>query len=238
MAARLKNRQKSIPFGFRFFQPEINFRANRNASFNAIVNALIQARAANPVMLRKNNWSLDYNAVAEEVDAYNAALCQSHGWDEFIVLPQIPTIPKALPPDQPRVVASLKAAAVAARSLVAGARTLLEWIDSNDPAVPAEQSEHRAIVCSTCPKNEAGDFTQWFTRPAAELIKNQIERAQARKLSTPRDGQLNLCTACHCPLKLKVHVPIDWIVKRLAPEQMAQLKQAPACWIPLEAERR
>ncbi len=238
MAVRLISRQRSIPFGFRFYQPEINYRANRNASFDQVVKGLIYARQANPVQLRKHKWSLDYNIVAEEVDEFNARLCQSHGWDNFISVPQVPTIPKVQPPNQAKALASLKAAAVAGKELVAGAKTLVEFLDSGEAPVSAELSEHRAIVCSTCPKNEPGDFTKWFVRPAAELIKQQIEKAQARKLSTPRDDQLNLCTACHCPLKLKVHVPIDWITKRLSEEQMVKLMEAPACWIPLESERR
>ena len=54
-------------------------------------------------------------------------------------------------------------------------------------------------------------------------------------MSTIYDEKLHLCSACACPLKLKVHVPISWITKRLTPEQMERLKEAPACWIPHEA---
>lgn len=237
MAARLISRQKFIPGGFRYFQPEINFRAPRNVSFDAIVKSLIAARAANPAKLKQNKWSLDYNTVANEVDEFNAKLCQSHGWDEYLVSTQVPTLPKFTPPNQAAVLQSLGAAAARARELVAGAKTLIEWIDSDQPPVPAELSEHRSIVCSTCPKNETGDFTKWFTVPAAELIRRQVQKAQNRQLATPRDAQLNLCTACHCPLKLKVHVPIEWISKRLAAEQIQKLREAPSCWIISEMSR-
>jgi hypothetical protein len=200
--------------------------------------ATIQARAANPAKLKRHGWSLDYNTVADEVDLFNARLCQVHGWDNYISSPQSPTIPKVKPPNQPQVLQSFRAAAVVAKELVAGAKTLVEFLDSGTPPVAAELSEHRSIVCSTCPKNEKGDFTTWFTRPAAELIQRQIERAQSRRLTTPRDEALNLCTACHCPLKLKVHIPIEWITKRLSPEQMARLREAPGCWIPAEVARQ
>jgi hypothetical protein len=237
VSARLKNRQRGIPFGFRFFQPEINWRAPRSASIDAIVRALITARQGNPVATRKHNWSLDYNRVTDEVDEFNAKLCMAHGWLGYVNVAQAPTLPKAVPPNQGRAIQSLKDAAGRAKELIAGAKTLMEWDESGDPPVAKELSERRAIICSTCPLNDPEDLTKWFTMPAAELIKRRVEKAQARNLTTPRDDMLNLCTACHCPLKLKVHIPIEWIVLRMNPAQMAKLKAAPTCWIVAESER-
>lgn len=231
MSVRLISRQRSIPYGYRFFQPEINWSAPRGASFHRIVVELIEARKGNPAMLQRHKWSLEYDAVANEVDEYNAAICLNHGWKDFISEPRAIAIPKPQPQHQAQVVQSLKDAAARAKELVAGAKTLIEWIDSGEGAVQAVEAERRAAICATCPKNEAGDFTTWFTIPAAELIKRQVQRAQERKLSTSQDEKLNLCTACHCPLKLKVHVPLDWIKKRLTAGQMERLKQAPNCWI-------
>jgi len=84
--------------------------------------------------------------------------------------------------------------------------------------------------------NGQGDFTQWFTVPAAELIRRRVEKAQGRGLTTPRDDMLNLCLACHCPLKLKVHVPIKWIDRVLSAEQKEKLKGGKDCWILAESE--
>lgn len=103
-------------------------------------------------------------------------------------------------------------------------------------AVPAETSASRAEVCAKCPLNSPEDLTKWFTVPAAELIKRRIERAQSRRLTTPKDDLLHLCTACHCPLKLKCHVPIQWIAKRLTDEQKERLKGGKDCWIISEIE--
>lgn len=121
--------------------------------------------------------------------------------------------------------------------MLAGAKSLIEWVQSGEEPVSAGLAEHRAVLCSLCPLNEPGDFSKWFTLPAAALIKKQIEEAQERKLTTPRDELLNLCTACHCPLKLKVHVPIGYITKRLTPDQMARLHGGRECWILGESER-
>jgi hypothetical protein len=50
-----------------------------------------------------------------------------------------------------------------------------------------------------------------------------------RKLSTMVDAQLNVCVACLCPLKLKVHAPLEFIARHMDPETRAALD--PQCWM-------
>lgn len=227
---RLKDRQRQIPNGFRFYLPELKWSAPANfPSFSVVCAAVGSVVKSNPYLAQKNQWPTRPEAIADWVDFYNATLCAKMGWDDYIITDAGGSVPKAPPPHQQASLASLRSAAAAAKELVAGAKTLMEWDESGEPPVPPEQSLARAIVCSDCPKNEKGDFTTWFTVPAAELIRRRIEKAQQRNLTTPRDELLNLCSACHCPLKLKVHVPLSWITKRLAPEQRARLD--PRCWI-------
>jgi hypothetical protein len=229
---KLKDRQKSIPNGLRFYLPEIKWHAPGNfPSFTRVCDGLQTAIEGNPFIAQKNKWPKDRKGVEDWVDLYNATLCARMGWDDYIVTDTATTIPKASPLHQRETLRSLAAAAAEAKELVAGAKSLTEWIDSGDPAVSAELSTHRAIICTSCPKNEAGDWTRWFTVPASELIRRQVAKAQARNLTTPRDELLHTCIACHCPLKLKVHVPIEWITKRLTDDQKAKLKEATACWI-------
>lgn len=234
---RLLNRQKQIPNGYRFYIPRLRWQSPKNASFEVIVMSAIAALMANRRVADILKWDLSHDAMADRVDEYNAKICEANGWNDFIVQPVYQSLPKLSPRDQQIQSASLKAAVAAAKELVSGAKTLMEWIDSGEPPVEPEAAEARATVCSTCPKNEPGDFTRWFTVPAAELIKRQVEKAQSRKLTTGKDGALHLCTACHCPLKLKVHVPIHWITTRLSSPQMAKLREAPACWIISEMQK-
>jgi hypothetical protein len=229
---RLKDRQKQIPNGFKFYLPELKWHAPGNfPSFTRVCDALQQVVRANPFLAKKHKWPTDRTAIENWVDLYNATLCAQMGWDEYIARPEHATVPKSSPLHQQLTLRSLANAAASAKSLVAGAKTLTEWIESGEGAVSAELSTHRAIVCSKCRLNEAGDFTKWFTVPAAELIRRQVQKAEKRQLTTPRDDQLNICTACHCPLKLKVHVPIQWIRTRLTPEQKEKLKGGNECWI-------
>lgn len=233
---RLKSRQKYIPGGFKFYLPEVKWSSTPNASFDVISQALLRVIKANPALAQKHGWPTSLPAVENWVDLYNATVCSRMGWTDYILTDTGGTSPKALAPHQALSLSGLAAAAIKAKALVSGAKTLMEWVYSNDPAVPPELSTHRAIVCSGCPLNDKGAWTDWFTVPAAELIKRMIEHAQTRKLSTPRDDQLQCCTACYCPMKLKVHIPISWVTAHQTPDQVAKLKSVPNCWIVQEGK--
>src|ERR1035437_1925879 len=227
---RLKDRQRQIPGGYRFYLPELKWSAPGNfPSFTVVCSALNQVIRANAYLATKHHWPVDEHGIESWVDLYNATVCSRMGWADYVLEDVGGTLPKSSPP--PHNLASLSAAAARAKELVAGARTLVEWIDSGAPPVDRDLAQSRALICSTCPKNEKGDWTHWFTTPAAELIRRQVQKAADRSISTVYDEKLHLCVACHCPLKLKVHVPIDWIAKRLSPDQIAKLKEAPNCWI-------
>ncbi len=233
---RLKSRQSFIPNGFVFYLPEVRWKSPRMASFDTIVSGLMRVIKANPALAAKNKWPTDRASVEDWVDTYNATVCAKMGWNDYILTDVSGSIPKASAPAQS--LRSLAVAAAKAKALVAGAKTLMEWDDSGDPPVDRDLATARASVCAVCPLNQQGNWTDWFTVPAADLIQRRIERAKARNLSTVHDEKLQLCEACGCPLRLKVHVPIDWIGKRLAPEQLARMTSAPACWVVRELESK
>lgn len=233
--ARLNNRNRQIPFGLKFYQPETRFNANNAHSFNGLVDQVVAMRRANPALVAKHGWSVDWNVVADEVDAFNAAICERMGWTEFITS----AAPTAPPPPSPKFKAlsqvdekQLSAVARKVKKVWQGVKTLNDWIESNKPAVPPEQSEMRANVCVSCPLNGSGGLEEWFTKPAAAAIKVQFSKLSERKLSTTVDDKLNVCSACLCPLKLKVHTPLEFISPHMSQEVRNALN--PACWITAE----
>ncbi len=226
--ARLTNRQMQIPGGLRFYQPETKFKAA--GSFNTITDQVLAMRKANPAIAAAKGWALDWEGVASDVDAFNAAICERMGWLNYISQPNLsaPVSPKfkALSPlDQKQ----LSAVAGTAKKVWQGVRTLNDWIDSKEPAVEPYLAEQRATTCVACPLNGKGGLEEWFTKPAAAAIKVQFEKLAARKLTTAQDDNLNVCTACLCPLKLKVHAPLKHIVSHLGEETRRALD--PKCWI-------
>ena len=239
MAYRLKSRVRGIPHGLKFNQPEIGWESvkvvGRAPSWEQLVTALIAARAANPAQAQKHGWSLDPAEVADEVDAYNSRLCLEHGWQHFLVDGAMPSrpVPKVSAPS-PSEKKELAAVAGRVEKIWTGIKTLNEWIDSGEPAVESGLSAQRAAVCAKCPKNGPGDFTSWFTRPAAAAIKRQMERLEQRQLSTPDDARLNVCEVCLCPLRLKVHTPMKYVLPHLSAAVQADLRAVPGCWIMAE----
>ena len=211
-----------IPGGLTFYQPETKFQTPKFASFDTIVRSVIAHRNGNPFLVKKNGWATDYESVASEVDAFNAAICQSHGWNQYIVEggPAIAS-PKSLTP-QPSLLQS-------SRRLAAGASVLVEWLNDGAEAVPADLANGRALTCVGCPQNEKGDWTSFFTKPVSNAILNQLNRRREMKLTTPSDDKLGVCNACSCPLPLKIHMPLDRILPKMTAESKAALD--PRCWI-------
>jgi hypothetical protein len=227
MAYRLKSRVKPIPHGLKYFQSEIGWDSvkvlGRSPSWERLVTALIDARANNPAQRDKHKWSLDPATVADEVDAYNTKLCLDHGWLNYITGEGgAGPPPKPLPPSLRR----------SAGNAVAGSEVLVEWIASGAQAVPPGQSSARAAACAACPLNRSGDLLSWFTKPVSEAIRAAISLKNEWKLITPFDEQLGVCSACGCPMKLKVHVPTANIALGMSPAELSELHSS--CWIPQE----
>lgn len=227
--ARLNNRNVQIPFGLKFYQPETRFNS-RQGSFNNIVDQVVAMRKANPALVAKHNWATEWDLVADEVDAFNASICERMGWTQFINQPGAGAAPapkfKALSPLAEK---QLSAAADKVKKVWQGVKTLNDWIDSKLPPVEQALSQHRAEVCAACPANGQGGLDSWFTKPAAAAIKLQLSKLADRKLSTTVDDKLNVCTICLCPLKLKVHTPLPFITEHMTDKTKSELDKK--CWI-------
>lgn len=231
---RLKNLNSQIPNGFKFRQPEIAWDSKTvlglHPSFNSLVTAVMSARAANPHHATKHKWRLDRAGVEHDVEQFNVRLCQANGWTKYLAdaggggapFPSSQSLP-----DQKQ----LSVAVASVRKLWAGIKTLNNWLDSGEPPVETELSEKRAATCVACPMNGKGDFTSWFTKPAAAVIQKQIERLQERKITGSLDDQLGVCSGCLCPNRLKTKTPMKFIKPHLSDEVIAELRNGKDCWI-------
>lgn len=220
--ARLKDRSRQIPQSFKFYQPETRWSPPLWASFDTIVDLLLAHRRANSFLAKKNNWNLDPRAIADEVDAYNAKICEAHGWTNFI--------DEGAPLSNPRRPRSLsEGAAVAA----AGAKAMLDLFGPGGKPVDSATAEARASVCVRCPLNQQGDWTRFFTVPAADIVRTQLSIAHDLALTTGHDAALGVCDACGCPLKLKVWPSLPHILAHLSPDDARALD--PNCWITRQA---
>lgn len=220
---RLRDRNRFIPGGFRFIQPQLpRWSVTPWSSFDTCVQQIIQMRQANPLISANNGLSTDKATVEDELDAYNARICQEMKWSDYIWDGPVGS-------DPPPKSTLLSQLAQSAARVAAGVSTIKEWDIEGGELVPQAQAEDRAKTCVPCPKNGSAILTDWFTVPAAELIKAQLEKRNEKKIRTANDPLLGTCTACACPLKLKVHTPLSVVLEKIRPDDKAQLD--PNCWI-------
>lgn len=213
---QLRQRNKQIPNGLRFYIPQTKWTTG-GGSFNSIVDQVIAHRAANPWLKQPT----DRPTVEAEVDSFNANLCVQMGWNDFVIGGD-PSPPLLNPPSLGQRLANV----------AAGSEVIIEWIASREEAVAPEKANARAAVCAKCPMNEKGDWLRFFTKPVSEAIRGALSLRSNWNLTTPDDFHLGTCTGCDCPMRLKVHIPIERIRQKLKPETLARLH--PDCWIPKE----
>lgn len=195
-------------------------------SFTHCCDSLQQARLANPFLCERHGWRTDRAGVEYDVEQQNCARMIAAGYTMFLLAddPSSPNPSYTPPPELKK-----KVPAVGVKRVAAGVALLVEWLGSGGKAVETHLAETRAAICSICPKNDGGDWKSYFTQPIADKIRLQLEIKNDLQLATTHDEKLTVCSACDCPLKLKVHVPINHILSHTSDEVKAQLD--PRCWI-------
>ncbi len=226
MPYKLKSRTQSPPNGFLYRQALTGWQSwtvvpASQWDFALLCKELQKHRIANP----KYKLSTSMAAIESEVDASNAARVAAMPNSESYVV-STDTAPSFQSPPQTTL---LRRAVGAVNKIAAGAETITDFIDSGESPVSQELAESRAAVCVKCPLNEKGDLSRFFTIPAAERIRKQIEVKEGRGLKTSLDKKLSTCSACLCPLKLKVWFPLPFIVKHMDEDVKVQLDSG--CWI-------
>lgn len=220
---RLKSRTQCPVNGFWFTQAETGWH-QQGWDFEGLCAQILAMRQANP----RFQLSTNMEAIRNEVDLQNALRMQTiRGAESYIVNTDAEATAPNFPNPQRR--ARLADAAGAIKRLAAGVAALRDWLGTGGQPVAAELAEARAAVCVACPLNTAGDYTRWFTIPASEAIRKMQEARSDLNMSTSQDAQLGVCEACLCPMKLKVHVPLDNVVKHMTDEVKGRLD--PKCWM-------
>jgi len=224
----LREPQKQIPGGYQYYIPETGWKPAPFSSLDSIVTQLIEHRKGQPYLTAKNGWSLDRGQVLAEVTAYNVAVCVQMGYNDYLIGGSEAIVP--FPHTLPNLLQK-------ARRVAGGVETIVSWrVSDGAPTVSQELANKRASICTggddpqkKCPMNGVGGLEAYFTVPAARVIRAEVEHKKQMKLETPSDEHLGVCTACDCPLILKVWMPLDNILSKMPAEVQAKLH--PNCWI-------
>lgn len=190
----------------------------------------------NRFLAEKHNWNRSEEWAANYVENQNAARCEAHHWDNFLILESepLPLPPRDIPAGDDVKKNLLGSVVGAGKQLAAGVHILLDWLGSGGKPVEPATATARALICSTCPQNKGGDWKAIFTKPVAEKIRQQLEMKNEMSLSTPHDAKLTVCEACSCPLQLKVWTPLPYILAHTDAKTRAALD--PRCWITHEEQ--
>lgn len=219
---RLKSRLACPVDGFQFVDAAISQEPLKTWSFEQIVGEIASRRELNP----RFGLTTDLNTIRQEVDQQNALRMLSiRGADSYIITEGGGPSPNRLASRSQ----SWQNVAGGVKRVAAGAGALWDWLGDGGVPVARELAQRRSPVCAGCPQNQPGDLTSWFTQPVAARIQAQIGMRSDLALTTPEDEKLNVCSACACPLKLKVHVPLKHITDHLSEQVKAALD--PRCWI-------
>lgn len=224
----LKDRVHFPPGGFKFYQPETNWNAPDNLGFDAVVQAIIDHREANPGRFK---WATDAASVAAELDAFcEARLRQTYGDKAKQWLLGAPATAQPFPwrPLRERRAVAEDAAAGAKRA-VAGIGLLASWLGDGLKPVDAKTAESRAAICAKCEFNRKPNLVQKAYGAVADGLHLLMNARAELKLSTPHDDKLETCSACDCRLALKVFTPAEHIKKNTSDAIAADLD--PSCWI-------
>lgn len=208
------------PGGWQFRQPQFNWQMPFPVSqtIDSATKEIIKVRLKNPAITSKHNLPTHFAVVQDELIKFNAMRTGTALAPPTSFINPLRSLPQA---------AGVLAAAV--KKTAQGAALLLEWEESGLPPESVDIATKRASVCTSCPKNGKGDLTRWYTIPVSEMLRKRMERVHAMNLKTEHDEQLGVCTACECPLRLKVWTPMNLIKSRLKPEQRNELWIN--CWI-------
>lgn len=230
----LKSRTAHPPGGFQVVIPELGQRKATVGSFEFCKAYVMSAVRGNRFLADKHGWRSDAEWAANYVEAQNVArLAANPKFHHFLTMEAelAPPAPRDIPDgDEDGSKKNLVASVVGgSRRLAAGVRVLLDWLGSGGKPVEATKAEARAVICADCPKNSGGDWKAFFTKPIAEKIRQQMAMKHEMHLVTPSDDKLTVCVACDCPLALKVHVPLEHILKHTDADTRQRLDAR--CWI-------
>lgn len=217
--------------GWMWYQPQTKWSIPHplGVTFQGAVDLIVQHRLKNPSITKKHNLSTNWSAVADELEAFTR---QRLGLVEDSPPKWLPQQPQ----DEPEAVAGgvegfLRNPARMLKATATGIKVYIDMFGSSGRPVDGAEAERRAGICAVCPKNEKGDLSTFFTEKAAAGIMEILSLVKTLDFRTSHDEGLGVCSACLCPMRQKVHVKLEHILRRTNEETIARLKEAPACWI-------
>lgn len=110
--------------------------------------------------------------------------------------------------------------------LAGAAPILLEWLGPSGISVSQEIAQSRTDICRQCDFNKPGSVV---TEAIAAAIKGQKELMSQLGLKTDGMESLNTCQICTCPLKTKIWIPRERLLR--AEDEASLTLYWKKCWM-------
>jgi len=122
-----------------------------------------------------------------------------------------------------------------------GGRILVDWLGSGAKPVDIAIAQKRANVCLSgapegkpCPHNRDGHALLQLTASTVRAIAEQMNVREHLRLRVEGEENIHSCALCRCPLKLKIHVPIETILAHTDDETLMAMPSY--CWMQTEKQ--
>lgn len=183
---RLKDRSLDLPGNCQCLHPDAGMAKPFKGTFAECVEFERNFRQKNPFLCKKHGWTLDPFEIEEWVEAQQVARCVAHGWTQY--LDGSPVAPPNWPRQPSLSRDALADVAEAAPRTAVSLRLVMGWLGDDLIPVEVTRAENRAMICTACPLNQPGEFTD--DERALIAVKNEMG------LRTSRDIHLKHCGAC------------------------------------------
>jgi hypothetical protein len=228
------------PGGWQYYDPKTGYRETKPTEHDRkeAAQAILQMRRNNPHIYPPETLSLELSL--EALENYTVQRLANQGLMQF-VMSDTPVV--LLPEPVKKKLFTSRNPAVArpaanpvkdswwdkVQKIVGGVSTLSDWVGHGQKPVDQATAEQRASVCVQCPLNKTEGIMGAITGGIAAAIKAQTELRNHLELHTQHDDKLLTCSACACPLPLKVWTPLQFISDHLERDVYIELDQN--CWI-------
>lgn len=123
------------------------------------------------------------------------------------------------------------------KKLGRGSQIICDWVGNDGRTVPRETAQDRADVCtgrisgSPCPHNVQENLIIGLM---GESVRHLLEVKNKASLRVQGEKKLRGCDVCGCHLRLKVHVPMEHLLKFTPKDEIESHPEY--CWMRTETK--
>ena len=106
-----------------------------------------------------------------------------------------------------------------------GIKILSEWLGAGGHIVERGLAQQRTDICLGCAFNQKSNMV---TASVSQAIRKHLALKNHLQIRVAGEKSLHQCQICLCEMRLKVHVPIEFVQKTITEEERQKFPDY--CW--------